>query len=148
MKKLFVLAWIGFFFLLVSGVSYAAEPSVLGVWSVPGIKGAEKSKEKWQLEIYEKDGTIEGKYVKLSTLPQDAVCKKCKKEREGQPLLGMVILYDMKRQAKNVYKGKVYDVEQGKSFSCTVSLRKPDMLEVQACWLFSICESYAWTRVK
>ena len=147
MNKPFIIALTGVFMLLLSGFSCAAEPSIVGVWSVPGIKGAEKNKEKWQVEIYEKDGAIEGKYVKLSTMPQDAVCKTCKKEREGQPLLGMVILYDTKRQAKNVYKGKVYDVDNGKSYSCTISLRKPDILEVEACILF-ICSSHYWTRVK
>jgi uncharacterized protein (DUF2147 family) len=147
MKKTLIVIIVGFVMLAFSGFLCASEPSVLGVWSVPGLTGAEKNKEKWQLEIYEKDGRLEGRYVKLSTMPEDSICRTCREERQNQPLMGMVILWDLKREARNVYKGRVYDVEKGKDYRCTVSLPKADILKVEACTLV-VCNSHYWTRVK
>ncbi|MFO7569546.1 MAG: DUF2147 domain-containing protein [Smithellaceae bacterium] len=147
MKKMFIFSVTVFVMLALSGALQAADPSIIGVWSVPGLQGAEKNKEKWQIEISEQNGRLEGKYVKLSTMPADALCTTCKKERKDKPLMGMVILSDMEKEANNYYKARVYDVEKGKDYRCTVSLAKPDILKVEACVLF-ICNSHYWTRVK
>ncbi len=47
-----------------SGLSQAADPSIVGVWSLPILKGKDKGKERSNVEIFEKDGVYYGKIVK------------------------------------------------------------------------------------
>jgi len=147
MKKPFVFVIAVFMLLAFSGVSPAADPSIIGVWSLPILKGKDKGKERSQVEISEKDGVYLGKIVKLSTVPADALCTKCKKDRKDKPLMGMVIVWDLKREAGRYAEGKIYDVEEGKEYKCSMALMSPDKLKVTASLLF-LSESHYWTRVK
>ncbi len=144
---------ISFFILLLctmficSGLSLAADPSIVGVWSVPLIKGKDKGKEGSHVEIYEKDGVYYGKIVKLISVPADALCTHCKKERKDKPLMGMLILWDFKKEAGRYVGGRVYAVEEDKDYKCAMTLVSPDKLQVTASLLF-VSQSHYWTRVK
>lgn len=147
MRKVFVFI-VGVFMLFAfSGLSQAADPTLAGVWSTPILKGKDKGKERSHVEIYEKDGVYYGKIVKLSTVPENALCTKCKKERKDKPLMGMLILWGLKKEAGRYVDGKVLDVEDGKEYKCSVVLMSPEKLKVTASFLF-ISESHYWTRVK
>jgi len=130
-----------------TGLAQAAESSIAGVWSVPLLKGKDKGKEGSHVEIFEKDGVYYGKIVKLTTAPADALCTTCNKERKDKPLLGMLILWGFKKEAGRYVDGKVYAVEVGKEYNCTLTLLSPDKLKVTARVLF-LSESHYWTRVK
>ncbi len=147
MKKVFVFVMAAVMLFMFSGLSKAAEPSLAGVWSMPVVKGKDKGKERFQVEIFEKDGIYYGKIVKLSMLPANAVCKKCKKERQDKPLMGMLMLINLKKEAGRYVGGKIYDVDEGKEYKCNMTLISPDKLQVTACVMF-ICNSHYWTRVK
>lgn len=147
MKKTLVFMTAVFMLLAFSGGSPAADPSINGVWSLPILKGKDKGKERSQVEIFEKDGVYFGKIVKLSTVPADALCTKCTKDRKDKPLMGMLILWDLKREAGRYAEGKIYDVEEGKEYKCSMTLMSPDKLKVTASLLF-LSESHYWTRVK
>lgn len=144
---------ISFFILLLctvfifSGLSLAADPSIVGVWSVPLIKGKDKGKEGSHVEIYEKDGVYYGKVVKLISVPANALCTHCKKERKDKPLMGMLILWDFKKEAGRYVGGRVYAVEEDKDYKCAMALVSPDKLQVTASLLF-VSQSHYWTRVK
>lgn len=126
---------------------YAADPSIDGVWSVPILKGKDKGKERSQVEIFEKDGIYYGKIVKLTSLPENALCTKCKKERKDKPLMGMLMLWNLKKEAGRYVEGKIYDVEAGKEYKCSIAQITPDRLKITASLLF-LSESHYWTRVK
>jgi uncharacterized protein (DUF2147 family) len=148
MKKTILLLTAIIFFITCSVIGWAAEPSIVGVWSMPVLKGKDQGKERLQVEIYEKDGTYLGKIVKAHPgSPAKALCTTCKKDRKDKPLMGMVILRDLKKEAGRYVDGKVYDVDEGKEYKCSVSLASPQKLKVTACLLF-ICDSHYWTRVK
>ena len=137
-------------FLLVSSflpAGYAADPSIAGVWSMPILKGKDKGKERSQVEIFEKDGVFYGKIVKLTSLPENALCTQCKKERKDKPLMGMLILWGLKKEAGRYVEGKIYDVEAGKEYKCSIVQITPDRLKITASVLF-LSESHYWTRVK
>ena len=55
---------------------HAADPSITGVWSLPVLKGKDKGKERFQVEIFEKDGVYYGKIVKVTFRPENALCNK------------------------------------------------------------------------
>lgn len=126
---------------------HAADPSIAGVWSLPVLKGKDKGKERFQVEIFEKDGVYYGKIVKLTLLPENALCTKCKKERKDKPLMGMLMLWNLKKEAGRYVEGKIYDVEEGKEYKCSITQITPDKLQVTASLLF-LSESHYWTRVK
>ena len=126
---------------------HAADPSIAGVWSLPVLKGKDKGKERFQVEIFEKDGVYYGKIVKLTFLPENALCTKCKKEKKDKPLMGMLMLWNLKKEAGRYVEGKIYDVEEGKEYKCSITQITPDKLQVTASLLF-LSESHYWTRVK
>jgi len=126
---------------------HAADPSITGVWSLPVLKGKDKGKERFQVEIFEKDGVYYGKIVKLTSLPENALCTKCKKERKDKPLMGMLMLWNLKKEAGRYVEGKIYDVEAGKEYKCSIAQITPDRLKITASLLF-LSESHYWTRVK
>lgn len=130
-----------------TGIGQAADPSIIGVWSVPILKGKDKGKERSNVEIFQKDGVYYGKIVKLSTAPANALCTTCKDDRKDKPLMGMLLLWNLQKEGSRYVDGKVYDAEDGKEYKCSLSLATPDKLKVTACLLF-LCESHYWTRVK
>jgi uncharacterized protein (DUF2147 family) len=131
-----------------SGISHAAESTIVGVWSFIGDEGPEKGKERAQMEIYEKGGVYEGKYVKLPLAAPGAKCTACTGDKKDKPLMGMVFVYGMKKTGNNEYSGgKVYETEKGKEYKCKLSLENPNKLKLQGCIGF-ICKTKYWNRVK
>jgi len=147
MKKTFIFAVAVFILMAVSGFSIAADQSIVGVWSLPILKGKDKGRERSQVEIFEKDGIYYGKIVKLVTVPANSLCTKCKKDRKDKPLMGMLILWDLKKEAGRYAGGKIYEVEEGTEYKCSITQMAPDKLKITACLLF-LCESHYWTRVR
>lgn len=147
MKKTFIFILAAFTLFAFSGLSQAADPSIAGVWSMPILKGKDKGKERANIEIFEKDGAYYGKIVKLSNVPANAVCTKCKDEKKDKPLMGMLVLWNLKRESGRYTGGKIYDVDEGREYKCSLVLVSPDRLQVTASMLF-ISESHYWTRVK
>ena len=132
-----------------AAAGWAADASIAGVWSMPVLKGKDKGKERLQVEIFEKNGAYYGKIVKLAPgVPADAVCTKCTKDRKDKPLMGMLILWDLKKEAGRYVEGTVYDVDEGKDYKCSAALVAQDKLKITACILSLICESHYWTKVK
>jgi Uncharacterized protein conserved in bacteria len=164
MKKivLFVAALVTLF--IFSGISQAAEKkaanpaakpavaqptgpkTIVGVWSYIETDGPYKGKETAQMEVYEKNGVFEGKYVKWSEVLAPK-CTECSGERKDKPILGMVFVYGMTKTDDNEYKGKVYDVVKGREAKCVLSLDSPDKLKQKGCIVF-LCKTYNWVRVK
>lgn len=75
------------------------------------------SKPKSHVEIYEKDGKLYGRIVKLLERP-DARCEKCTGADYNKPLVGMTILRDMVLDGDSWSGGKIFDPESGKTYRC------------------------------
>ncbi len=69
-----------------------------------------------------------------------------KKERD---LVGLTILNDFKYEGKNLWSsGTIYDPKDGKTYSCKMTLKKPNQLEVRGYLGVSLFgRSEIWTRV-
>jgi uncharacterized protein (DUF2147 family) len=67
--------------------------------------------------------------------------------KRGRPTLGMPILLDMKPVDPNKWSGKIYNSEDGQTYSSNISLTSPDVLRVQGCVLGILCGGESWTRV-
>lgn len=131
---------------LISSISWAQ--SVVGVWK---NVDDEDGKVKSHLEVYKEDGMIHARVKKILENATITTCIKCKGERKDQDIEGMVIMWDMKPEKKeNKYKGgKILDPKNGKTYSCKIELKSPDVLKVRGyikAPLFG--RTQEWYRVK
>ena len=67
--------------------------------------------------------------------------------KRTRPTLGMPILLGMALKKPNEWSGEIYNAEDGKTYSASISLLNPDLLKVQGCVLGFLCGGENWTRV-
>ena len=86
----------------------------------------ETGKPKSIVEIFAKDGKFSGKIVKLFREPNEdpePKCDKCSGPRKDQPVLGMEIMTDLKKDNDVKFSGgEIVDPKNGKSYSCKVEV--------------------------
>ena len=89
MKRVFLVISSLFLFAL---TAYSQSP--VGTWkTIDDETGEEKS----YVEIYEEDGKLYGKIVRLLQVAEDTTCDKCTGDKKDQPLMGMQILWTWNR---------------------------------------------------
>ena len=82
------------------------------------------------VRIYEKDGAVFGKITDLLLQPNDSVCKECKGELKDQPVVGMDIITNLKKDGKKYAGGRILDPNNGKVYDAKI-WRKGDTLFVR-----------------
>ena len=65
----------------------------------------------------------------------------------SRPTLGMPVLIGMKPSKPNEWSGDIYNSQDGRTYSASISLLGPDTLKVQGCVLGFLCGGENWTRV-
>lgn len=121
--------------------------SPIGVWKT---LDDETKEGKSQVEIYEKDGKLYGKVVRILTRgKEDAKCVDCKGALKGKSILNMVILSDLKKSGNEWTGGKILDPNNGKEYKATLKLNGIDKLDVRGyIGLSLIGRTQTWYRVK
>jgi uncharacterized protein (DUF2147 family) len=66
----------------------------------------------------------------------------------SRPTLGMPILLDMTPTKPNRWEGQVYNSQNGKTYSASISLSDPNTLRIQGCVFGFLCGGENWTRVE
>jgi uncharacterized protein (DUF2147 family) len=103
--------------LALAGLSASAQNTPVGLWKTIDDDG---KTEKSLVRISEAAGVLTGKIEKIFDAgKQDSKCDKCTDERKGQPVLGMVILRNLKQDSddKEVWSGgEVLDPNNGKVY--------------------------------
>ena len=64
-----------------------------------------------------------------------------------RPTLGMPVLRGMTPSKPNEWSGDIYNSQDGRTYSASISLLQPDVLKVQGCVLGFLCGGENWTRV-
>jgi len=113
--------------LVLAGTAFAAaaqSASPAGAWKT--IDDATK-KEKSVVRIVDTGGVYSGRIEKLleSTMAPDAVCKECTDDRKDKPVVGLVIVRNMKQSAddKTLYEGgDILDPANGKVYKAKMKL--------------------------
>jgi uncharacterized protein (DUF2147 family) len=75
--------------------------------------------------IWEEDGKLYGKIEKLvDPDPQDPDprCDRCEGELKNKPLLGLRILWNLRRDGEEWSDGKILDPDNGKVYKCNIAL--------------------------
>jgi uncharacterized protein (DUF2147 family) len=98
-------------------------------------------------------GNLCGNIVAL-TEPNDPATGKPKTDhnnadaaKRSRPMLGVQIVIDMKPDTADKWKGEVYNAEDGKTYTGSITLVDAKTLTLQGCALGGlICKSKTWTR--
>lgn len=115
--------------------SSAMAQSVLGKWKTIDD---ETSEPKSIVEIFEKNGKVHGRIIKLFRKPEedpDPVCQECEKEdpRYNKKVIGMEIMTGMSKSAEDYSGGEILDPNNGKVYRCRIWLEGED-LKVRGYW--------------
>ncbi len=115
-------------FCFLAGPATAGD-SPVGLWKTIDDDG---ETAKSHVRIYEKDGTLRGKVVKLLQSAQDKRCAECPGEKKDQPIVGMEILWGLeKKPGETEYSGgEILDPDNGKVYRCKI-WREGDTLKVR-----------------
>ena len=107
------------FFLATSQAIYG-QNSPLGKWRTIDD---ESGKTKSIVEIYEQDGQVFGRILRLFPDPEedpDPICDKCTDHRKDQKIIGMTILNNMEKDGDEWAGGQIMDPENGKTYRCRI----------------------------
>jgi uncharacterized protein (DUF2147 family) len=106
--------------LLLAAPIPAQDPSPAGLWRTIDDK---THKTRGLIRIFEKDGAIFGK-IEASFDPVEAkeVCNKCDGDRKGKPVIGLVIMRDMKKRGPEYGGGDILDPDTGSIYRCRMTL--------------------------
>ena len=155
MKNIFVVISICVFAVVLSSGTVKAKNEITGIWQTVSDEGSDKGKAKSHVEIFEKDSAYFAKVTKLLLKPQDTLCDKCKGDLKNKPVVGMILLQDMKKTEKldeelgeEYASGTIMDPDNGKTYKCKMWV-KGDVLTVRGFIGFSLLgRSQQWFRVK
>ncbi|MFP2905866.1 DUF2147 domain-containing protein [Pyxidicoccus sp. 3LFB2] len=87
----------------------------------------ETKKPKSVIAIYEEGGKLFGKIEKIFPdpgKPEDPVCDKCQGTLKNQPIVGMVIMRDLKKDDDEWTGGSILDPSNGKTYKCKIEVEK------------------------
>ncbi len=123
-------------FLFVCGIVFSQD-AILRQWKTIDD---ETGKPRSVVEISERDGKYYGKIVKLFREPNedpDPVCTECEGELNGQKIIGMEIITEMKynKGGDEFHKGEILDPENGNVYDCKLWI-EDDQLKVRGYLLF------------
>jgi uncharacterized protein (DUF2147 family) len=109
--------------------------SIFGKWkTIDDESGVEKS----IVEIFEKEGKVYGKIVRIFPAPgddPDPVCEECDEDdaRYKKKIIGMEIITGLKHSNDQYSDGEILDPENGKVYRCKLWLEGTS-LKVRGYW--------------
>ena len=117
MKSLFVAAA-----LMLASSLVAAAGTPVGTWRSIDDK---TKQERSIIRISEENGELKGVVEKIFDQPEDDpahLCKECKGERKDKPIVGMAILWGLKKDGNAWTGGEILDPKNGKIYRCKMTV--------------------------
>jgi len=104
-------------------LALAQGESPAGLWRTVDDK---TGKERSLVRIVDNAGVFEGKVEKLlKRQPDDdpdGLCRKCEGDRKDKPIVGMTILWGLKKDAEQFTGGEILDPKNGKIYRAKMKL--------------------------
>lgn len=125
--------------------AHAAElQSPVGQWkTIDDQSGQPKS----IVQITEQQGVLTGEILELLAGAAEKTCSKCKGDLKDKPLVGMKILWDLKKTGDAWVDGKIFNPADGGTYTSQAKLIEGGKtLEVTGSWLF-VKRTQKWQRV-
>jgi uncharacterized protein (DUF2147 family) len=132
---------------LAADTAPAGADSPIGLWKTIDDKtGAARA----IVRIYEQDGLLFGKIQSSFTPGADhRVCEVCTDERKGQPILGLIIVRNMKHTDDGYSGGDILDPDTGSVYHCKMHVEGGTRLVVRGYIGFSLLgRNQSWQRVQ
>jgi uncharacterized protein (DUF2147 family) len=109
--------------LVMAAQAFAADATPVGTWTqVDDATGKPKS----IIEITQQpNGTLQGSVKQVLFSDQNTthpICGKCEGERHNQPVVGMVIMWDVKQDGDQWDGGQILDPAKGKTYKVKLTL--------------------------
>jgi uncharacterized protein (DUF2147 family) len=104
-----------------SGQLLAASGSPAGTWRSIDDK---TKQERSIIRITEENGELKGVVEKIFDQPDDDpahLCKECKGDRKDKPIVGMTILWGLKKDGDAWTGGEILDPKNGKIYRCKIT---------------------------
>lgn len=130
--------------LLLATAQAADSNSPVGKWRTIDDKSG---KPKSIVQITEDKGVLTGKIVELLEGATEKTCSKCEGDLKDKPLVGMRILWDLKKEGDEWTDGKIFNPADGGTYTSKAKLSDGGRtLEVTGKWLF-FSRQQQWRRV-
>jgi uncharacterized protein (DUF2147 family) len=131
--------------MLLLASAQAADPnSPVGKWKTID---KDSGKPKSIIEITENNGVLTGKIVELLEGANEKTCSKCEGDLKDKPLVGMKIVWDLKKEGDEWADGKIFNPADGGTYNSKAKLTNGGKtLEVTGKWMF-ISKQQQWQRV-
>jgi uncharacterized protein (DUF2147 family) len=120
--------------------------NISGIWKTIDD---ETNEAKSYVQLYESSGLLHGKVTKLLKSDPDKKCTECPDERKNQPILGMVVVENLKLNDGHYQDGRILDPEKGKWYTCKMWLKEgdPNVLVVRG-YIGIFYRTQYWYRVQ
>lgn len=118
--------------LILIACSGNAQSPIIGKWKTVDESGEEKS----IIEIFERDGKVHGRIVKIFNAENpDPICEECPEDdpRHRKKIIGMEIINDVQPGDNEYTDGSILDPLDGKIYKCKLWL-EDDGLKVRGYW--------------
>lgn len=126
--------------LFITAALYAQSDPILGKWQNPSGEG--------RIEIYKKGEKFYGKLYWI----KDSAKKDTKNpdpKLRTRNIQGLEILSGFVKESKTYVDGTIYDPKSGKTYSCKMTLKGDDKLDIRGYIGISMLgRSETWTRIK
>ncbi|OIN57483.1 DUF2147 domain-containing protein [Arsenicibacter rosenii] len=148
LKQTFWVVVLVFFVGIFSAHAQSNPDAIVGTW----LNGTKKG----HIQLYKQGDKYFGKIVWLKE-PNDPATGKPKTDvknenaaNHNRPVLGLVNLTNFEYDGGNVWdEGKIYNPEDGKTYSCKLTLKDANTLDVRGFVGISLIgKTQTWTRVK
>ncbi len=131
-------------FLFVYTLSFAQSP--IGIWKTIDD---DTKKPKSHIEIYEKDGKIFGKVIKLLDAAKKSICDLCPGEYKDQPILGIDVMKNLVKDGDEWNGGTIMDPNNGKVYKVFIELESDTKLKVRGYIGFALLgRTQYWYRLE
>ena len=110
-----------FFIVLLSSLPASGfDPSPAGVWRTIDDN---THKARGLIRLYEQNGEVFGR-VEASFDPKEAneICERCSDDRKNKPVVGMVVMRNMKKRGAEYVGGDILDPDTGLVYRCKFTL--------------------------
>lgn len=134
------------FLALLFTIAGSQAQTVLGRWETIN---EETGKPNSIIEIYEEDGQVHGKVVRiLKEEDRERTCNNCDGHLKDQPIEGLQLMTGMEKSGNEYAGGVIVDPETGKEYKCKIWLDEsnPDLLKVRGYIAF-FYKTKTWHRL-
>lgn len=137
--------YLSIFFILVINLTSNGQ-TIVGQWETFDDNTNEK---KAIVEIYKTNNRYYAKIVESFTGDKHAVCETCKGTKKGQPIIGLIIIENIKKDGNEYNAGTILDPENGETYKCYLELIEDNKLKVRGYLGFSLLgRTQYWIRKK